>query len=81
MSKLDNPEPEPDEEDIFTEDHHHFYHNGKLVVEVPEGEDWQPYLREYTEKEGFFPNIWFTSDHGNNHLISVTDDGNYITDD
>lgn len=65
-------EPRREEDDYCTEDHHNFYQNGKLVVEVPEGEEWEPYIREHMEKEGFFPSVWFISDHGNEHLLDST---------
>jgi hypothetical protein len=75
----DEEDDQPGEDDIFTEDHHHFYQYRKLVVTVPEGEDWKPYLREYVEREQFFPNVWWVSDHGNPHLISVEPDGMYFS--
>lgn len=67
---------EPSEGDYITEDHIHFYQYGKLVVTVPmEDEfspsDWRPYIKTHMEKEQFYPSIWWVSDHGNYHLLSV----------
>jgi hypothetical protein len=74
---------EPQDDDILTEDHRHFYQYHKLILTVPldddgEVEDWKPHMREYLEKEQFYPNIWWVSDHGNTHLISVEPDGKYF---
>lgn len=81
-----NPaDDEPQEDDYKTEDHIHFYQYGKLVVTVPmadgfEAEDWMPHVRAHVEKEQYFPNVWWISDHGNAHLISVLPDGRYFTE-
>jgi hypothetical protein len=71
------PEEEPDEEpdepgedDLTTSDHRHFYQYGKLVLEVEEDQECEPALKAYMDKEGFWPDAWFISDHGNAHRIS-----------
>ena len=55
---------EPDEDDITTEDRRHWYQSGKLYV-TGHIDD----VRAAMERDGFFPNLWFISDHGNAHLI------------
>lgn len=40
---------------------------------VPEGEEWEDVVRAHMEAEGFFPDVWFVSDHGNAHLITMVD--------
>jgi hypothetical protein len=72
---------EPQEDDIFTDDYRRFYQNGKPVVEVPEDEDWMPHVLAHVEKDGFYPNVWHTSDHGNQEIISVGKHGVYLSDD
>jgi hypothetical protein len=72
-----DPPGQPEAEDLVTTDHQHFFavdtlHKG-VVVTVPAGDDWRPYVRDYTEKEPFFPNVWFISDHGNSHLLNWED--------
>lgn len=66
----------PQEEDYTTEDHRTFYQVGNHrgpVLEVGEDEDWREKMKEKVEADGFWPNIWFISDHGNAHLLSLTD--------
>lgn len=55
---------EPEEGDYTTGDHHTFYQDGKVVLVVPEGEDWEPLVRAHMEQEQFYPNVWFVDDHG-----------------
>jgi hypothetical protein len=62
---------QPAEDDITTEDHKNFYQNGKLVLELDEDADHIAALKEYMEKEQFYPNVWFISDHGNAHRIDL----------
>ncbi len=71
-------DPEPEEGDLATEDHREFWviggpRRGPVVV-VPEDDDWRPHVRAYFEREGFWPNVWWQSDHGNMHLLSLNDD-------
>ena len=61
----------PDEDDWITEDHRRFYSGGKLQCEVPDNPNasvW-PHLRRCMERQSFYPNVWFQSDHGNLHLM------------
>lgn len=76
---------EPQEDDYTTEDHIHFYQYGKLVVTVPkvilpgfkgddcEVDDWRPHVKAHMDKEQFWPNVFWISDHGNAHLLSWGD--------
>ncbi len=66
-SESDNPQ----EGDYTTMDHIHFYCDGKLVLTIPEGEEEELYLSQHFEEEGYYPNIWFISDHGNAHQFYV----------
>jgi hypothetical protein len=71
------PITEPEEEDLVTADHRQFFvvgsSNRRPAVTVPDGDDWRPYVRDFMEKERFFPNVWFISDHGNSHLLNWED--------
>jgi hypothetical protein len=62
---------EPEEGDYITTDHVKFYQFGKLAFEVPDGCKWEDATRFHMEKEQFWTNIWFLSDHGNFHLIQM----------
>ena len=73
-NEVDDDTPhEPEEGDITTEDHRHFYQYGKLVLTVGEDVDHKPALREFMKREKFWPNCWFISDHGNAHLIDLSE--------
>lgn len=37
--------------------------------ELSDEQIWKQ-LREYMERTGFFPNVWWISDHGNAHLLT-----------
>jgi hypothetical protein len=69
------PPTEPEEEDLITSDHRHFFYIGSFhrgaVVSVPEGEDWRPHILAFMQTEQFYPNVWFISDHGNSHILSL----------
>jgi hypothetical protein len=64
---------EPEEDDYTTTDHVHFYQSGKLAVTVPEGRSIAKRLRGHMEQTGYWPNVWFISDHGNAHLMTLED--------
>jgi hypothetical protein len=68
---IDEVDTEPEEGDYTTGDHRKFYQYGKLVCEVPEDEDWQDHVRRHMNKEQFWPNVWWISDHGNAHLLNA----------
>lgn len=70
--EYDDP-TEPEEGDLTTEDHTNVYQDGKLVLRTtPETFDQD--VKAYMEKEQFWPNSWFISDHGNAHLLGGGDD-------
>jgi hypothetical protein len=64
---------EPEEGDLVTSDHVHFYANGRRVVTVDADASktrmWRQ-LDAYMKSQNFYPNVWFISDHGNAHIMS-----------
>ena len=74
--EVDEPD-EPQEEDLVTEDHQRFFRFGmndrRPVVQVPEDEDWRIHVKAYVDRTMYWPNVWFISDHGNAHLLSLED--------
>lgn len=80
-SAYGDPEAEeegPQEGDYTSTDHIHWYQYGKLVLTTayPEckytsADDYKEQLKAHMEKEKFYPNAWFISDHGNAHLIDM----------
>jgi hypothetical protein len=66
---------EPEDEDLVTYDHRQVWEYGgtgrRPVLVVDEDEDFNAAVRAYMERQGFYPNVWFISDHGNAHLINV----------
>jgi hypothetical protein len=77
MSEDTEDEPrfdEPEEGDYITYDHRKFYQYGKLVLTVPDeytSEEMVRALREYMDREKFWPNAWWISDHGNSVLLDL----------
>ena len=71
----DEPPDEPEEEDLVTEDHMRFYRHGFAhkgpVVTVGEDGDWRKEVKRYMLRERWYPNVWWISDHGNAHLLSL----------
>lgn len=66
--EYDEPQ-NPEEGDITTEDHHRWWMDGKLYFTGSPKE-----LAAKLNREGWYPNVWFISDHGNAHLISRLED-------
>jgi hypothetical protein len=74
---------EPCEGDLVTEDHISFYTIGgsyrwpiklqRRDVTVDADEDWQDVVRASMDKQQFWPNVWFVSDHGNWHALTLGD--------
>lgn len=64
----DDGDGEPAEDDITTEDHHKWYQNGKLYVTGD-----VKALKRQMKKDQFYPDVWFISDHGNAHLIDLSE--------
>jgi hypothetical protein len=55
----------PDEEDITCPDPGGpFHYAGKKIA------DTRAELRAWMEREGYFPDVWFISDHGNAHPLT-----------
>jgi hypothetical protein len=71
IDDFDDEPTEPEEGDIVTEDHVNFYQDGKRVLRVRDGDDWQDAVRQYMEADRFWPNVWWISDHGNPYLLSI----------
>lgn len=71
----DEEPSEPEEGDITTADHVHFYCNGKLLpIDLTRDsttEDMWKALRGYMAATHYWPNVWFISDHGNAHLMTM----------
>jgi hypothetical protein len=65
-------EDEPEEGDYITEDHCQFYQYGKLVLELEPEDDHVAALRAHMEKNQFWPDAWWISDHGNAHRIDMS---------
>lgn len=57
---------EPEEDDITTTDHRRWFQSGKLYFTGDEEG-----LKRKMEADHFWPNVWFISDHGNAHLITL----------
>lgn len=70
---MEDPFDEPEEGDYTTEDHEHFHQFGKRAVVVDEGAEWPHTLKAHMDRERFWPNVWFLSDHGNAHRIDMFD--------
>lgn len=63
---------EPDEADLVTDDHVHFYASGKLELTVPADASTRQMWAEidaWVGREQWYPNVWFVSDHGNAHRM------------
>jgi len=45
--------------------------NGNFLAEFIEQSDAEQFIREHMQKEQFFPNVWYCSDHGNYHHVSL----------
>ena len=74
FEEIEEPE-EPQEEDLFTEDHREFYEVGgdrRPVVSVEEDEDWEDEVKAFMNGQNYFRNVWFISDHGNAHLMTFS---------
>lgn len=65
---------EPQEDDLTTTDHLIFFQYDKVVLVIDEGADMAAELKRWMEDEGFFPNVWLISDHGNAHRIDLSED-------
>jgi hypothetical protein len=59
---------EPEEEDITTGDHRVWWQHGQVYFNG----DVQG-LKAQMDADGYWPNVWFVSDHGNAHLVDLTE--------
>lgn len=69
---------EPIEGDITSSDHVHWYQYGKLVLTTADpndkhtpADDYKAQLAAFMNREQYWPNVWWISDHGNAHLITM----------
>lgn len=69
---------EPQEGDLVTEDHQHFYEVGgtrnRPAITIPEEADraeMEEALALFFDTQKFWPNVWWISDHGNAHRLEV----------
>jgi hypothetical protein len=72
IDDFDDEPNEPEEGDLVTEDHVNFYQDGKRVLRVRDGDDWQDAVRQHMEADRFWPDVWWISDHGNPHLLNIS---------
>lgn len=66
---------EPAEGDWVTSDHINFYEQGgtgKLLFSVDPDEDMEAAIEREMQRQGYFPDVWWISDHGNPHRIDLT---------
>lgn len=66
---------EPDEGDLYTCDDCHVYEYGGFkraaVLVIKDARHFNRDIRAYMKRQGFYPNVWSISDHGNAHLLNV----------
>ncbi len=66
---------EPTDEDIFIQDDRgktHAWYSGKPIASL-ENDDWDAFhmaIAQWMSEQGYFPNVWTISDHGNAHLVT-----------
>lgn len=67
---------EESEEDIKVNEDGEAYYAGKLIAQPNEsyGADFVA-IREWMNKNGYFPNVWVVNDHGNVSLFSIDESG------
>lgn len=67
-------EIEPDAGDNTTSDHRNSFQFGRLVLVVDERDEWAHVLKDHIDREQFWPNLWFLSDHGTVSLVKLLDE-------
>jgi hypothetical protein len=72
IDDFDDEPNEPEEGDLVTEDHIDFYQYGKHVLHIPDGQDMDRAVREFMDEQQFWPDVWWVSDHGNPHLLNIS---------
>lgn len=62
----------PEDDDVTTGDHENFYRSERLWLVVSPNSSpaamWKR-IDAQMKRDGFFPNVWFISDHGNAHIM------------
>lgn len=70
----EDSEPEPTEDDLVTTNERDYYQYGKRVLTIDtDKEDRNAALRAYMDRTQFWPNAFQISDHGNAHLIDLSE--------
>jgi hypothetical protein len=64
---------EPEEGDLTTENFCEWFQDGKKVL-VCETDEWATEVKAYMDRDQFWPNVWWISDHGNPHLLTLEDE-------
>jgi hypothetical protein len=76
--EIEEEPEEPVEGDLTTEDHvrfwQHQYGHRVPVVIVPGEDDWRPHVKAWMDKEHYWPNVWWVSDHWNWNRVSLEDE-------
>lgn len=74
----DNIPSDPHPDDWTTTDHLTFreYDTGKIMLAILPGWDMWTHLHAEMDRNGFYPNVWFISDHGNAYIL--TEDGEVL---
>ena len=67
----DGIDDELEEGDYTTDDYCRWYQYGKLVLKLKPEQDHCKEVRAHMQRENFFPNAFFMSDHGNPVLIDL----------
>lgn len=60
---------EPDEEDVIISYTNEIFSGSEYIGKASNWEDQVELIQEWMRGEGFYPNVWQLSDHGNYHLI------------
>ena len=60
----------PTEDDYTSTDYTRWYQYGKLVL-ITNVETCETELKSHMDKESFWPNAWFISDHGNHIQLEL----------
>lgn len=78
----DEDSDEPDDDAITTTDHLTFYQYGKVWLEVESDDkdypsppdDLNTQIKAQMDRQQFWPDVWFISDHGNAHRIDLSEE-------
>jgi hypothetical protein len=67
------PDDSPEEGDFTTEDFVNWFQRGQLLLTTPFPADWRALLVAQMDAQGYWPDVWFISDHGIPHRINLND--------